>query len=88
MSHSFIKYVTMKMFVARIADGHRVRPGYGKPGEILTISFRGLRENHVLSVIRKSWKMITKICTCIGTQVQSKTNFKPNLCSLNRLHLV
>ena len=44
----------MKMFVARIADGHRVRPGYGKPGEILTISFRGLRENHVLSVIRKS----------------------------------
>ena len=51
------------MFVARIADSHRVRPGHGKPGEILTISFRGLRENYVLSVIRKSWKMITKICT-------------------------
>ena len=72
------------MFVARIADSHRVRPGHGKPGEILTISFRGLRENYVLSVIRKSWK----ICTCIGTQVQGRTNFKPNLCSLNRLHLV
>ena len=76
------------MFAVRIADGPRVRPGHGKPGEILTISFRGLRENYVLSVIRKSWEIITKICTCIGTQVQGKTNFKPNLCSLNCLHLV
>ena len=42
------------MFAVRIADGHRVRPGHVKPGEILTISFRGLRENYVLSVIRKS----------------------------------
>ena len=40
----------MKMF----ADGHRVRPGHGKPGEILKISFQGLRENYVLLVIRKS----------------------------------
>ena len=63
------------MFAVRIADGHRVRPGHVKPGEILTISFRGLRENYVLSVIRKSWEIITKICTCIGTQVQGKTNF-------------
>ena len=38
----------MKMFVAQIADSHRVRPGHGKPGEILTISFRGLRENCVV----------------------------------------
>lgn len=44
----------MKMFAARIADGHRVRPGHGKPGEILKISFQGLRENYVLLVIRKS----------------------------------
>ena len=44
----------MKMFAARIADGHRVRPGHGKPWEILKISFRGLRENYVLLVIRKS----------------------------------
>ena len=33
------KYVTMKMFATRIADGHRVRPGHGKPGEILKIIF-------------------------------------------------
>ena len=44
----------MKMFAVRIADGPRVRPSHGKPGEILTISFRGLRENYLLSVIRKS----------------------------------